>query len=114
MNFEKIKEKVLKFREERDWEQFHNPKDLATALAIEAAELQEVFLWKTPDSSYNIAKDNQEVAEEVADIFNYLILFCETTGIDLEKALLEKLEKNSIKYPVEKAKWKSDKYNKLG
>lgn len=113
MNYEKIRDIILKFRNDRDWEQFHNPKDLATAISIEASELDECFLWKSQEQSYEIWKNDPKVREEVADVFNYLILFAETCWIDLEKEVLGKIEKNNQKYPVEKAKGKSDKYTKL-
>jgi len=113
MNFEKIKQAILKFRDERDWKQFHNPKDLATAIAIEAAELQEKFLWKSQEESYKIWKNDKSVHEEFADILNFMILFAEECNIDIEKVMLEKLEKNAKKYPVSKAKGSCEKYDKL-
>ena len=113
MDYEKIRDIILKFRNDRDRKQFHNPKDLATALSIEASELEECFLRKSQEESYEIWKNDPKVREEVADVFNYLILFAETCWIDLEKEVLAKIEKNNQKYPVEKAKGKSDKYTKL-
>lgn len=113
MDYEKIRDAILDFREERDWKQFHNPKDLATAIAIEASELQEVFLWKSQHDSYEIGKNDPHVKEEFADIFNFMVLFAEECWIDIEKEVLTKLEKNGQKYTVEKAKGKSDKYDKL-
>ena len=113
MNYEKIRHEILDFTERRDWRQFHNPKDLATALSIEASELEELFLWKSQEESYEIWKNDPKVKEEIADVFNYLVLFAETCWIDLEKEVLDKIEKNNQKYPVEKAKGKSDKYTKL-
>lgn len=113
MNYEKIRNIILKFRDDRDWKQFHNPKDLATAISIEASELEELFLWKSQDESYEIWKNDPKVKEEFADVFNYLVLFAEACWIDIEKEVLAKIEKNNQKYPIEKAKGKSDKYNKL-
>ena len=113
MDYEKIRDAILDFREKRDWKQFHNPKDLATAIAIEASELQEVFLWKSQQDSYEIGKNDPHVKEEFADIFNFMVLFAEECWIDIEKEVLAKLEKNGQKYSVEKAKGKSDKYDKL-
>lgn len=113
MDFEKLREKILNFRDERDWKQFHNPKDLATAIAIEAAELQEKFLWKSQEESYEMWKNDAEIHEEFADIMNFMILFAEECWIDIEKAVLDKIEKNSKKYSIEKAKWNSNKYNKI-
>lgn len=113
MDYEKIRDEILDFTEKRDWRQFHNPKDLATAIAIEAWELEEVFLWKSQEESYKIWKEDPKVKEEFADIFNYMVLFAEECGIDIEKEVLAKIEKNNQKYSVEKSKGKSDKYNKL-
>ena len=113
MNYEKIRDEILKFRDARDWKQFHNPKDLATAIAIEAWELQEVFLRKSQQDSYDIWKNDPKVKEEFADIFNFMVLFAEECWIDIEKEVLAKIEKNNQKYSVEKAKGKSDKYDRL-
>lgn len=113
MDYEKIRNEILDFREKRDWKQFHNPKDLATAISIEAAELEEVFLWKSQEESYEIWKNDSKVKEEFADIFNFMVLFAEECGIDIEKEVLAKIEKNNQKYSVEKSKGKSDKYTKL-
>jgi NTP pyrophosphatase (non-canonical NTP hydrolase) len=77
MDFQKLRDKILQFREERDWTQFHNPKDLATAIAIEAAELQEKFLWKSQEDSYEIAQNDNEVHEEFSDIMMFMMLFAE-------------------------------------
>lgn len=112
MDIKELQKLVIEFREKRDRKQFHNPKDLATAIAIEAWELQEKFLWKSQKDSYEIGKD-PEVAHEAADILNFLLLFADACDIDLAKAFVEKLEKNDKKYDEEKSKGKSDKYNKL-
>ena len=113
MNYEKIKSEILDFVEERNRKQFHNPKDLATAISIEASELEELFLRKTPDESYEIGRNDPRIKEEFADVFNCLVMFAEECGIDIEKEVLAKLEKNKMKYPVEKSKWKSNKYTEL-
>jgi NTP pyrophosphatase (non-canonical NTP hydrolase) len=113
MDFNKIKNEIIKFRDDRDWKQFHNPKDLATAISIEASELQEKFLWKSQEASYDIWKNDNEVHEEFSDILNFMILFAEECNIDIEKVMLEKIEKNNKKYSVERSKGKSDKYTKL-
>ncbi len=113
MNFDLVKQKILEFRDNRDRKQFHNPKDLATAISIEAGELQEKFLRKSQEESFDIAKNNVEVADEIADIANYLFLLSETIGIDLEKEILRKIHINEKKYPVEKAKWNATKYDKF-
>ena len=104
---ELIKE-IRQFTEDRDWDQFHNGKDLALALFIEAAELNEAFLWKD-------AKDVkiEKVKEELADIFNYAFLIADKYQLDVKEIVMEKLAKNTAKYPVEKAKGKSDKYTEL-
>lgn len=101
-------EKLLRFRDERDWEQFHNSKDLALALSIEASELLEVFLWKN-NEDFN--KDKLE--EELADVFMYGLLLAKKNNIDINTIILKKLQKNNEKYPVEKAKGKSNKYDEL-
>jgi NTP pyrophosphatase (non-canonical NTP hydrolase) len=107
-DIEKITNELLKFRNERDWEQFHNPKDLALAINIEAGELLEEFLWK----KHQDAKiDN--VKEELADVFAYAFLLAEKFDFDVKEIVLEKIRKNSEKYPVSKAKGTSKKYTEL-
>ncbi|ASK29991.1 nucleotide pyrophosphohydrolase [Chryseobacterium sp. T16E-39] len=101
-------EKLLKFRDERDWQQFHNSKDLALALSIEASELLEVFLWKQ-NEDFN--KDKLE--EELADVLMYGLLLADKNKIDINSIILKKLQRNGEKYPVDKAKGKSDKYDEL-
>lgn len=110
---EEIIKQLREFRDQRDWKQFHNPKDLANAISIETAELMEHFLWKTQEESYEKVKNNPKIAEEVADIMIFLIYFAETSWIDIEKAVKDKIEKNNKKYSVEKSKWKSNKYTEL-
>jgi NTP pyrophosphatase (non-canonical NTP hydrolase) len=101
-------EKLNSFRKERDWEKFHNPKDLSLAISIEAGELLELFLWKEADSV-----DRVRIEEEIADIFSYLLLMSEHYDINLVEATLKKIESNRIKYPVDKSKGTSKKYNEL-
>ena len=96
------------FTQERDWDQFHNPKDLAVALSIEAAELLEVYLWKQPEEA-----KADKVREELADVFNYALLIASKYGFDVAEIVREKLEKNARKYPVEKARGVATKYNEL-
>ena len=103
-----ITEALLTFRNERDWEQFHNPKDLSIALSIEANELLELFLWKKPEEA-NLEK----VKEELADVFAYAFLIAEKYNLNVEEIVLDKIKKNAEKYPVDKAKGKSDKYDQL-
>ena len=105
---EKITSQIIKFRDERDWEQFHNGKDLALALSIEAAELNQLFLWKKAED-VNIEK----VKEELADVLNYSFLLAHKYGFDIEKIILDKIAKNASKYPIEKAKGNAKKYNEL-
>lgn len=103
-----LKQELIKFRNERDWEQFHNPKDLALALSIEAAELNELFLWKSSDEA-----DLGKIKEELADVFAYSILLAEKYNLDINEIVLSKLKKNAEKYPVEKSKGTAKKYNEL-
>jgi NTP pyrophosphatase (non-canonical NTP hydrolase) len=105
-------QKLVEFRDERDWKQFHNPKDLAAALSIEAAELQELFLWKQPeDLDLNSKKLRSRIEEEVADVAAFLLLLCNEMQIDLEDALKRKIAQNAEKYPVETVRGSSRKYN---
>lgn len=109
--FDKINEIVKKFRDDREWSQFHNPKDLAISLSLEAAELLECFQWK---SSAEAEKNNyQDIKYEIADVAVYLLLICDKMGINLLDAVEEKMKLNEKKYPVEKAKGCSKKYNEL-
>lgn len=108
---EKLTEKLIQFRNERDWEQFHDSKNLAVALSLEASELLELFLW-TKDGKLPEGK-NDKLKEEVADIFAYLLLIAEKHELDLEQITLEKIAKNAAKYPAEKARGTARKYNEL-
>ncbi len=106
--------KIREFRDERDWMQFHNPKEIAAAIAIESAELQEIFLWKDYPASETAARDKQEaVADEIADIAVYLFELADNLGLNLGEAVLSKMKKNAAKYPVEKARGSNRKYNEL-
>ena len=109
-----ITEKIIQFRDARQWGQYHDPKNLSQALGIEAAELQEIFLWKTPEESRNLSqKDISRVSEEIANIFIYLNYLCHEFKIDLFGATLKKIEKNAVKYPIGKSKGSNKKYNEL-
>ena len=111
-----LKEAVAKFRDERDWLKFHNPKDLSIALSIESSELEELFLWKEDISASRLKKDKRQfskVEEEVADIFIYLLSLSNVLGLDMSEAVAEKLEKNARKYPVSKSKGSNKKYSEL-
>lgn len=102
---------ILKFRDDRDWKQFHNPKDLAISLSLEAAELLEVFQWSGTDVVCADKKD--KIAEELADVLVYCTLMADACGLDMDEIVQKKMEQNNKKYPVEKAKGKSDKYNRI-
>jgi len=102
---------LIEFRDARDWKQFHDTKNLAVALSIEAAELNELFLWKDLKDSENIDKD--KIKEELADIFAYAFLIAEKHQLDVKQIVLDKIKRNNEKYPVEKAKGSAKKYNEL-
>lgn len=111
-----LKTRVLAFVRERDWEQFHNPKNLSMALAAETGELMEHFLWATPEQSLAIAADpakRARIADELADVVIYALEFANVTGLDISSAIEAKMAANAKKYPVEKAKGRSDKYTEL-
>ena len=114
MSIEELQERIRRFRDERDWMQFHNHKDMATALAIEAAELQELFLWKQGEEISAVATAKKEqLREELADVAVYLLELADNLDIDLVDAIVCKLEKNAAKYPVHKAKGSNAKYDEL-
>ena len=102
---------VLKFRDDRDWKQFHNPKDLAISISLEAAELLEVFQWSGTDVSNDGKQD--KIKEELADVINYCILMADACNLDLDEIVQAKVKRNSEKYPVDKAKGSSKKYTDL-
>jgi NTP pyrophosphatase (non-canonical NTP hydrolase) len=102
---------ILKFRDDRDWKQFHNPKDLAISISLEAAELLEVFQWSGSDTLCEQKKD--KIKEELADVINYCVLMADVCGLDMDEIVQEKIKINNEKYPVKKAKGKSDKYSEL-
>jgi NTP pyrophosphatase (non-canonical NTP hydrolase) len=111
-----LKGRVLAFVRARDWEQFHSPKNLSMALAAETGELMEHFLWATPEQSAAIARDaakRQKIADEIADVVIYALEFANITGLDLAAAIDAKMAANAKKYPVEKAKGRSEKYTEL-
>ena len=101
-----VRDKLREFNEERDWDQFHSPENLAKSIVIEAAELLECFQW---DDGYN--KD--DVCEELADVMNYCIMLADKLGVDPKEQMMKKIVRNGEKYPVEKAKGSSKKYNQL-
>ena len=102
---------VLKFRDDRNWKQFHNPKDLALSISLEAAELLEVFQWSGSDTVCESKKD--KIREDLADVLNYCILMADVCGLDMDEIVQEKIKSNNAKYPVEKAKDSVKKYDEL-
>jgi dCTP diphosphatase len=115
MDIKELQKKVLEFREERDWDQYHNPKDLAISLSLEAAELLEIFQWKGPGEVEALKSDatsRERVKEELGDILIYALNMCHAFGFDPTDVILSKLKINEEKYPVEKAKGSAKKYTK--
>ena len=110
MNQETI-DQVLKFRDDRNWKQFHNPKDLAISISLEAAELLEIFQWSGEDVYCKEKMD--QIREELADVLNYSILMTDACGLDLDEIIRDKVKKNNEKYPVEKAYGSKEKYTEL-
>jgi len=105
---------IVVFRDAREWKQFHNPKDLAISLSLEAAEVLEHFQWKSPEEIEEYLKtDKAHIGEELADVFNWVLLMCHDFGIDITDACEKKIKQNEKKYPVEKAKGRHTKYTKL-
>lgn len=103
-----ITKELLKFRDARDWAQFHNPKDLALAISVEAGELLELFLWKDAE-----AVKKEKVKEELADVLSFAFLMAEKYGLDIKEIMLEKIRINGEKYPIDKSKGNARKYNEL-
>lgn len=111
-----LKSRILAFARERDWEQFHAPKNLSMALAAEAGELMEHFLWATPEASAELARQPAKraaIESELADVVIYALEFANITGIDVAGAIERKMAANAARYPVEKARGRSDKYDAL-
>ena len=102
---------VLKFRDDRNWKQFHNPKDLAISISLEAAELLEIFQWSGTDVTCEGKMD--KIKEELADVFNYCILMADACELDMDEIIQAKVKRNMEKYPVEKARDSAKKYNEL-
>jgi len=110
----KLTEKIIKYRDERDWKQFHNPKDVAISLVLEAGEVMEHFQWKNKEEMQEYIKTNKEnIGEELADVLYWVLLMSHDLNIDVIEALEKKMIKNEDKYPVEKAKGSAKKYNEL-
>lgn len=109
---DQILQQIRTFRDERDWMQFHNPKNLACSVSIEAAELLEHFQWTTPEESLDVAtRKKTEIAHEIADVAVYLIELADNLGIDLAEAVTVKMKLNAEKYPVDKVRSSAKKYN---
>jgi NTP pyrophosphatase (non-canonical NTP hydrolase) len=106
--FKHLQQKLLDFRDERDWAQFHNSKDLAIALSAEAGELLEVFLWKSPEDA-----DSEKVKEELADVFTFALLLADKYQFDITQIVMEKMDINNRKYPIETSKGNAKKYDEL-
>ena len=111
MKYEDVATKALAFRDEHDWAQFHNPKDLAISISLEASEPLECFQWSGSD--LEASKNRDAMIDELADVVNYSILLADRLGIDLLKAVNDKIDKNAAKYPVDKARGTSRKYTEL-
>lgn len=107
-DIEHIVQKLIEFRNERNWEQFHNSKDLALAINVEAGELLELFLWKNEDDA-----NKEKVKEELADVFAFAFLMANKYGFDVKQIVLDKIKLNAEKYPIDKAKGTAKKYDEL-
>jgi NTP pyrophosphatase (non-canonical NTP hydrolase) len=107
-------EKINKFRDDRNWRQFHNEKDLAISISLEASELLEIFQWKKPEEVVEDEKSLEHIKEELADVLIYSYMMADNLGLDIGEIMEKKLEKNEEKYPVDKAKGSSRKYTELG
>ncbi len=113
-DIKKLTKLIISFRDARDWKQFHNPKDVALSMVLEASELMEHFQWKTiHEVKTYIKKNKKPIAEELADVLYWVLLMSHDLGIDVKDALIKKLSKNKKKYPVNKSKGKHLKYDKL-
>ena len=111
---ERLTAAVVQFRDERDWKQFHNPKDVALSLLLEAGEVLEIFQWKDARAVAEAAQARKDdLADELADVLCYTLLMAHDLGIDLSTALAAKLRKNALKYPVDKSRGSSSKYTEI-
>lgn len=113
-DIKKLQRLIIDFRNKRDWKQFHNPKDIALSLVLEAAEVMEHFQWKNPGEVKDYVKNNKnEIGEELADVFYWVLLMSHDLGINIKKSLEEKIKRNEKRYPVKKSRGKYTKYTKL-
>ncbi|MBI4999184.1 nucleotide pyrophosphohydrolase [Candidatus Gottesmanbacteria bacterium] len=111
---QKLQDRLIKFRDERDWKQFHNPKDMAISLSLEAAEVLEHFQWKSKEEIEKYIKEHKEhIEEELADVFYWTLLISHDLGIDIADALTKKMKKNEERYPINKTKGSAKKWNEL-
>ena len=113
-DIKELTEKIKKFRDDRDWQQFHNPKDVALSLVLEATEVLEHFQWKNKEEIDQYLKYNkQDIGEELADVLYWILLMSNDLGINVKEALEKKIVKNEAKYPIDKSKGRHSKYNEL-
>ncbi|SMC17268.1 NTP pyrophosphatase, house-cleaning of non-canonical NTPs [Clostridium acidisoli DSM 12555] len=114
-SLKEITNEIVEFSNIRDWDKFHNPKDLAISLSLEASELLECFQWKNSEEVGEMINSSEivKIEDEIADVGNYLLLLCDKLNLNLFEAIDKKLLKNNKKYPIDKCKGKSTKYNKL-
>ena len=113
-DIKRITQKIREFRDERDWKQFHNHKDVALSLVLEASEVLEHFQWKSPSEVERHGREaKEELADELADVAIYLLELADNLEINLPKAIKNKMKKNALKYPVQKARGRHTKYNRL-
>ena len=113
-SIQKLQKLVIAFRDARDWKQFHNPKDVALSLVLEAGEVMEHFQWKSPaEMEAYVKKAKSDIGDELADVLYWVLLMAHDLNVDLPTALIKKLKKNEKKYPLRKSKGKSTKYTKL-
>jgi NTP pyrophosphatase (non-canonical NTP hydrolase) len=109
--YRNVIDELIKFRDERDWKQFHDSKNLALAISIESAELNEIFLWKNGEDAENVKVE--KIKEELADVLSFSFLLAEKFGLDPFDIVSEKIKLNAAKYPIDKSKGKATKYNEL-
>ncbi|HET6405982.1 MAG TPA: nucleotide pyrophosphohydrolase [Candidatus Thermoplasmatota archaeon] len=112
-SYDELRARLRRFVDERAWDAFHTPKDLAMSVAIESAELLEVFQWRDLQAADLAPEDRARIGEELADVLLYAMLLADKTGVDLLDAVARKLEENARKYPADKARGRADKYDRL-